>query len=108
MSDIAAQNLAFFQKTYHIKHPTHADFFTEAQKEYNAKRYGLAVKCLELCVQDAKNNTDVKELHLMGYAQMHCDNLQEALECFLACVRLGYEQDWQLVVDLQLRLDDAR
>ena len=41
-------------------------------------------------------------LHLLGNAHLRNGDLRRARECFLACVRLGYDADWQMLVQIEL------
>jgi hypothetical protein len=47
----------------------------------------------------------VAPLHLLGHAHLRLGALKRARECFLACAgRLGFDPDWQMVVEVELDL----
>lgn len=46
-------------------------------------------------------------LHLLAFAHYNLGGLSKARECFLACVRLGFDADWQMLVQVELELADA-
>lgn len=49
---------------------------------------------------------EVAALHLLASANKRAKNNQRAFECFLGCVRLGLEDDWQRVVEILLDIDE--
>ena len=46
----------------------------------------------------------VGPFHLLAYSHYRLGSLARARECFLACVRLGYDADWQMIVQIELEL----
>jgi hypothetical protein len=127
-----------------------ASFYEVGRSQFNAGRYHLAAKCLEIYLArlGATNATTastvnkplkhgstlggggftaaagpiapsrlttnttgqslpVAPLHLLGHAHLRLGSLRRARECFLGCVRLGYDTDWQMVVQTELDVGAA-
>lgn len=91
-----------------------------AKKQYKAEEFEMAASILELLIHEQKRrqvavqNTRLvlSAMHLLGYcfleqARMqvghnHHAYLDKACRCFQSCVHMGYEDDWQLLVQLEL------
>jgi hypothetical protein len=72
------------------------------KKLFLDKKYTLAVRCLELYLSRRSHVDQVRGLHLLAHANLSLGELDKARDCFLGCVRLGFEDDWQSLVSLEL------
>ncbi|KAJ3349473.1 hypothetical protein HDU83_000538 [Entophlyctis luteolus] len=46
--------------------------------------------------------------HLLGYCFLNLNECEKALREFKKCVKDGYFEDWQLVVELTIELEEKR
>ncbi len=101
--------MSVFPRRHHEAKPTFDEILAKGTSEYQAGRYNVAVKCLELSVSLKPTNKRFgAALHLLANAHLKIGDLDKAHQCFLGCVRLGIEQDWQQLVETELRKDEPK
>jgi len=104
----ADEGLAWFMTTFGVATPSQRDFYQVATDQYNAQRYQTAVRCLKVGFKNSLEAPKVPALHLLAHCHMKLCQYGKAMQCFKGCIRLGYEEDWQNVVELLYLLDNAK
>jgi tetratricopeptide (TPR) repeat protein len=100
---------SWFISSFKIAAPTEADYHRVAVENFKALRYDIAAACLELLLLEQHQRAAilcnqallVASLHLLGYCHLYLNRLDKSLECFLSCVRMGRDEDWQMVVQVE-------
>lgn len=78
-----------------------------AMSHFDEGRFAMAVQVLEAAVKDGLcKDGNLTALHLLGNCHEQLNQLPEARDCFLACVRLGFEKDWQNTVEVSCALEE--
>lgn len=103
-SKIAQQDMYWFCTTFRIRKPQPLDLYVVAKKQYEQGFYHVAVKCMEMYIS-RKARLTAPPMHLLGYCHLKNGSLLKAKQCFLAAVHLGFDLDWQSLVQVALDLE---
>ncbi|KAI8910397.1 hypothetical protein EDD86DRAFT_190289 [Gorgonomyces haynaldii] len=97
--------LAWFQKR--LNRPAEAyDVYQVAKDFYQLGAYSRALACLKQYV--TLPGATVVGRHLLAYCLLHLGEIGHALREFKKCIADGYHDDWQLVVELTLEIEEKR
>eukprot|EP01135_Chromosphaera_perkinsii_P010264 Nk52_evm6s2085 gene=Nk52_evmTU6s2085 len=78
------------------------DIYNTAKEYYSLGAFVRAKLCLELYT--SINGALLPGFHLLGYCYLHLNELEPSLINFLKCIKEGYDEDWQLIVELYYEL----
>jgi len=85
--------------------PELADFYYVGQTMFQAGAYGGAVRLLSLNVANGRG--DLPAHHLLGHSLAIINERERAVSFLKNCVNKGFDDDWQLLIELQVELDTA-
>jgi len=83
--------------------PTLVDVYNMAKEFYNVGSYEKAAAVLEVYATLPGNK--LQGLHLLGYSLYMAGSLERSLEMFKACIHEGYDDDWQLLVEIEIEIE---
>ena len=86
------------------RHPDAYEVYEVAKVLYNGGAFGKAATALE-AYANLQGGGRPEGTHLLGYAYYNSGRHQEALSQFLVAVQSGFEQDWQLLIELQIEME---
>ncbi|KAI8827636.1 hypothetical protein BJ741DRAFT_22043 [Chytriomyces cf. hyalinus JEL632] len=86
--------------------PEAADIYKVAKEFYQLGAYSRALLCLQQYI--TMPNSTLPGRHLLGYCHLNLGEVEKALQQFKKCVKDGYFEDWQLVVELTIEMEDKR
>ncbi|KAJ3202525.1 hypothetical protein HDU82_007297, partial [Entophlyctis luteolus] len=96
---------AWFQRK--LNRPAEAfDIYKVAKEFYQLGAYSRALLCLQQYV--TMPGSTIAGRHLLGYCFLNLNECEKALREFKKCVKDGYFEDWQLVVELTIELEEKR
>eukprot|EP00842_Homolaphlyctis_polyrhiza_P006368 jgi/Hompol1/6732/HPOL_003599-RA len=82
------------------------DVYQVAKDFYQLGAYSRALICLQQYV--TLPGASLPGRHLLGYCYLNLGELERALREFKKCVKEGYYDDWQLVVELTIEIEAKR
>ncbi|KAI8820547.1 uncharacterized protein EV422DRAFT_567974 [Fimicolochytrium jonesii] len=82
------------------------DVYKVAKEFYQLGAYSRALVCLQIYITLPGATTPGR--HLLAYCLLHLGETERSLREFKKCVKEGYHDDWQLVVELTIELELAR
>ncbi|KNE63147.1 hypothetical protein AMAG_08309 [Allomyces macrogynus ATCC 38327] len=83
-----------------------ADVFKVGKEFYQLGAYSRALVCLQHYV--AFPGAITAGRHLLAYCYLSLGELENALIEFKACVLENFHEDWQMVVELAIEIEEAR
>ncbi|KAI8612361.1 hypothetical protein BC830DRAFT_1137019 [Chytriomyces sp. MP71] len=86
--------------------PEAADVYKVAKEFYQLGAYSRSLLCLEIYI--SMPNSLLPGRHLLGYCHLNLGDVEKALIHFKKCVKDGYFEDWQLVVELTIEMEEKR
>ncbi|TPX67970.1 hypothetical protein CcCBS67573_g07353 [Chytriomyces confervae] len=86
--------------------PEAADIYKVAKEFYQLGAYSRALLCLQQYI--TMPNSTLPGRHLLAYCHLNLGEVEKALQQFKKCVKDGYFEDWQLVVELTIEMEDKR
>ncbi|KAI9096426.1 hypothetical protein DFS34DRAFT_643065 [Phlyctochytrium arcticum] len=95
----------WFQKRLN-RPPEVQDIYKVAKEFYQLGAYSRALVCLQQYISLPGATSPGR--HLLGYCYLNLGETEKALREFKKCVREGYHDDWQLVVELTMELETKR
>ncbi|KAI8905680.1 hypothetical protein DFJ77DRAFT_484454 [Powellomyces hirtus] len=97
--------LAWFST--HLSRPAEAsDMYSVAREFYQLGAHSRALACLKLYV--SMPAAELPGRHLLAYAYLSTGETEKALREFKKCVKEGYHDDWQMVVELTIEMEQKR
>jgi len=129
-----AETETWYRKAFGKELLTVVDLYRMGRLQYSQGNYQAAVACLERYVA-CTPQIEIAAIHLLGHAhrsafyeatgdrkpptgpqesmpnglkltdQRLLESLRKALECYVAAVRQGFDDDWQMVVETKMELD---
>lgn len=97
-------NERWYVENFGFKIKNAMDYYRQGRLQYTKGHYDMATKCLEIFLAGSPM-VGVAALHLLGHCHAKNKNLQKAFECFLGCIRLSFEEDWQTCVETLFDID---
>ncbi|ORX87206.1 hypothetical protein BCR32DRAFT_198205 [Anaeromyces robustus] len=88
------------------RNPEANDFYTAAKDLYQLGSYSRSLLCLKEYVTISNNAAPGH--HLMGYCYLNLGETENALLEFKNSIEYGYSEDWQLIVELTIELDEQK
>ncbi|KAJ3185741.1 hypothetical protein HDU85_001100 [Gaertneriomyces sp. JEL0708] len=95
----------WFQKRLN-RPPEAYDFYKQAREFYQLGSYSRSIVCLREYITLPGAATPGR--HLLAYCHLNLGEKEKALREFKKCVKEGYQEDWQLVVELTIELESKR
>ncbi|KAJ3002463.1 hypothetical protein HKX48_002322 [Thoreauomyces humboldtii] len=93
--------------THRLSRPPDAtDVYTVARDFYQLGAHSRALACLTLYVTLPAAATPGR--HLLAHCHLAIGDGERALKEFKKCVKEGYHEDWQLVVELTIEGEERR
>ncbi|KAI9216747.1 hypothetical protein BC828DRAFT_392873 [Blastocladiella britannica] len=86
--------------------PDPHDFLKVGTQFYQLGAYSRALVCLQQYVNLPAAQSMGR--HLLAYCYLSLGELENALNEFKSCVRENVHEDWQLVVELAIEIEEAR
>ncbi|KAI9138193.1 hypothetical protein BKA69DRAFT_1031680 [Paraphysoderma sedebokerense] len=83
-----------------------ADVYQVAKDFYKMGAYSRAMICLQY--YSSLPDAEIHGHHLLGYCYLNLGEIENAFQEFKSCVNEGYNDDWQLVIELQMELEELR
>ncbi|KAI8911250.1 hypothetical protein DFJ77DRAFT_432542 [Powellomyces hirtus] len=97
--------LAWF--TTHLSRPAEAaDLYSVAREFHQLGAHSRALACLKLYV--SMPAAELAGRHLLAYSFLATGDTEKALREFKKCVKEGYHEDWQTVVELTIEMEAKR
>ena len=84
--------------------PESPEVYKIAKEFYQLGAFSRALSCLEYYISIPNAATPGR--HLLAYCYLHMEDKERALREFKKCVKDGFADDWQLVVELIYEIDD--
>ncbi|KAJ3158392.1 hypothetical protein HDU86_002858 [Geranomyces michiganensis] len=101
----APEILAWFST--HLSRPAEAaDLYSVAREFHQLGAHSRALACLRLYV--GMPAAQVAGRHLLAYSFLATGDVEKALREFKKCVKEGYHDDWQMVVELTIEMEAKR
>ncbi|KAJ3071019.1 hypothetical protein HDU99_002525 [Rhizoclosmatium hyalinum] len=82
------------------------DLYKVAKEFYQLGAYSRALLCLQQYI--TMPGSALAGRHLLGYCYLNLNETERALREFKKCVKDGYYEDWQLVVELTIEMEEKR
>jgi tetratricopeptide (TPR) repeat protein len=95
--------LDWFQRSLN-RYPEPADIYKVAKDFFQLGAYSRAYTCLGQYMKTP--GAIVQGRHLLAYSLLYLGEKRKALGEFKRCVREGMSEDWQLVVELTIEVDE--
>ncbi|KAI9175952.1 hypothetical protein H9P43_006316 [Blastocladiella emersonii ATCC 22665] len=93
--------------TRRLGHPPElADILKVGKEFYQLGAYSRALVCLQQYVNLPNALTSGR--HLLAYCYLSLGELENALHEFKTCVMENFHEDWQMVVELAIEVEEAR
>ncbi|TPX70226.1 hypothetical protein SpCBS45565_g01951 [Spizellomyces sp. 'palustris'] len=86
--------------------PEAYDIYKVAKDFYQLGAYSRALVCLQQYI--TLPGASIPGRHLLGYCFLNLGEIEKALREFKKCVKEGYHDDWQLVVELTMEMESKR
>eukprot|EP00823_Brevimastigomonas_motovehiculus_P000388 TRINITY_DN10479_c0_g1_i1.p1 TRINITY_DN10479_c0_g1~~TRINITY_DN10479_c0_g1_i1.p1 ORF type:complete len:283 (+),score=68.78 TRINITY_DN10479_c0_g1_i1:115-963(+) len=99
------QCLVWLQQKYN-RRPEPIDLFNAGKTLFRMGAFLAASKVLQLYVDS--NGSEMPGRHLLGYAYYMTGQKVAAVEQLQKCVNSGFDQDWQLLVELLVDVDRSQ
>jgi hypothetical protein len=95
--------LDWFQRSLN-RYPEPADIYKVAKDFFQLGAYSRAYTCLGQYMKTPGALSEGR--HLLAYSLLYLGEKRKALGEFKRCVREGMNEDWQLVVELTMEVDE--
>ncbi|KAJ3251550.1 hypothetical protein HK103_002266 [Boothiomyces macroporosus] len=95
----------WFQKRLN-RTPEAFDVYQVAKDFYQLGSFSRALVCLQQYV--LLPGATIIGRHLLGYCYLNLGETERALKEFKRCIKEGYHDDWQLVVELTIETEQKR
>ncbi len=103
--------ILWFQKRLN-RSPEAFDVYQVAKEFYRLGSYSRSLLCLQQYVMNINKVTmagaTIVGRHLLGYCFLNLNEKERALKEFKKCIKEGYHDDWQLVVELTIEIELTR
>jgi hypothetical protein len=103
--------LLWFQKRLN-RTPEAFDVYQVAKEFFQVGSYSRSLICLQQYVFSINKVTmtgaTIVGRHLLGYCFLNLNEQERALKEFKKCIKEGYHDDWQLVVELTIEVELTR
>ncbi|KAI8804869.1 hypothetical protein BJ742DRAFT_822716 [Cladochytrium replicatum] len=97
--------LEWFQRRLN-RPPEAYDVYKVSKEFYQLGAYSRALLCLQQYI--TLPGAALPGRHLLGYCYLNLGETERALREFKKCVKEGYHEDWQLVVELTIEIEAKR
>ncbi|KAJ3227949.1 hypothetical protein HK099_007818 [Clydaea vesicula] len=95
--------LEWFQRKLN-RQPEAYDVYLVGKEFYQLGSYSRAMACLQYHV--SMPGASIPGRHLLGYCYLNLHDNERALREFKKCVKDGFQDDWQLIVELIYEIDE--